>query len=104
MLDHFDQAITTLLIGTNILHLTIATLVTVVVQRQWGMWAVTAGTLVTTVVVFFAGEMLPKSIAKKYAERLAMRTARSPLKARAAASSRRSSGGGMSPTCRRSRF
>lgn len=71
VLDHFDQAITTLLIGTNILHLTIATLVTVAVQRQWGMWAVTAGTLVTTVVVFFAGEMLPKSIAKKYAERLA---------------------------------
>ena len=75
VLDHFDQAITTLLIGTNILHLTIATLVTVAVQRQWGMWAVTAGTLITTVVVFFAGEMLPKSIAKKYAERLAMRTA-----------------------------
>ena len=47
VLDHFDQAITTLLIGTNILHLTIATLVTVAVQRQWGMWAVTAGTLVT---------------------------------------------------------
>ena len=46
VLDHFDQAITTLLIGTNILHLTIATLVTVAVQRQWGMWAVTAGTLV----------------------------------------------------------
>ncbi len=53
VLDHFDQAITTLLIGTNILHLTIATIVTVAVQRQWGMWAVTAGTLVTTVVVFF---------------------------------------------------
>ena len=77
VLDHFDQAITTLLIGTNILHLTIATIVTVAVQRVWGMWAVTAATLVTTVVVFFAGEMLPKSIAKKYAERLAMRTARS---------------------------
>ena len=62
VLDHFDQAITTLLIGTNILHLTIATLVTVAVQRQWGMWAVTAGTLITTVVVFFAGEMLPLSL------------------------------------------
>lgn len=74
MLDHFDQAITTLLIGTNILHLTIATIVTVAVQRVWGMWAVTAATLITTVVVFFAGEMLPKSIAKKYAERLAMAT------------------------------
>ena len=77
VLDPFDQAITTLLIGTNILHLTIATIVTVAVQRVWGMWAVTAATLVTTVVVFFAGEMLPKSIAKKYAERLAMATARS---------------------------
>lgn len=77
VLDHFDQAITTLLIGTNILHLTIATIVTVAVQRVWGMWAVTAATLITTVVVFFAGEMLPKSIAKKYAERLAMATARS---------------------------
>ena len=42
VLDHFDQAITTLLIGTNILHLTIATIVTVAVQRVWGMWAVTA--------------------------------------------------------------
>ena len=50
VLDHFDQAITTLLIGTNILHLTIATLVTVAVQRQWGMWAVTAGTLITTAI------------------------------------------------------
>ena len=75
VLDHFDQAITTLLIGTNILHLTIATLVTVAVQRQWGMWAVTAGTLITTVVVFFAGEMLPKSIAKKYSERLSLAVA-----------------------------
>ena len=36
VLDHFDQAITTLLIGTNILHLTIATLVTVAVQRAVG--------------------------------------------------------------------
>ena len=36
VLDHFDQAITTLLIGTNILHRTIATIVTVAGQRVWG--------------------------------------------------------------------
>ena len=31
-------------------------------------------TIVTTIVVFFAGEMLPKSIAKKYSEPLALAT------------------------------
>ena len=37
--------------------------------------AVTVSTIVTAVVIFFAGEMLPKSIAKKYPERLAKATA-----------------------------
>ena len=36
-LYHFDQAITTLLIGTNILYLTIATIVTVAVHLVWRM-------------------------------------------------------------------
>ena len=75
ILDHFDKAITTILIGTNILHLTTAAYVTVLVTRRWGVSAVTVGTLLTTVVVFFIGEMLPKSIAKKYSERLSMATA-----------------------------
>ena len=39
--------------------------------RRWGLSAVTVSTIVTTLAVFFAGEMLPKSIAKKYPERLA---------------------------------
>ena len=75
ILDHFDKAITTILIGTNIFHLTTAAYVTVLVTRRWGVSAVTVGTLLTTVVVFFIGEMLPKSIAKKYSERLSLATA-----------------------------
>ena len=79
VLDHFDKAITTILIGTNILHLTVAAYVTVLVMRRWPSSgsAVAVGTLVTTVVVFFIGEMLPKSIAKKYSERLSLATANS---------------------------
>lgn len=73
--DDFDRAITTLLIGTNITHLTVAAIVTVLVTRLWGMGAVVWGTVATTIVVFFAGEMLPKSIAKKYSERFALATA-----------------------------
>ena len=75
ILDNFDKAVTTILIGTNIVHLTIASMVTVLVTRRWGISAVTVGTIVTTIAVFFLGEMLPKSIAKRYSERLALATA-----------------------------
>ncbi len=68
VLDNFDRAISTLLICTNIVHIAAATVVTVAVTRKWGLSAVSISTLIMTVVVFFAGEMLPKSFAKKRAE------------------------------------
>ena len=71
ILEEFDSAITTVLIGTNLCHLFLSALVTVEVSRRWGLSFVTVSTVVTTLVVFFAGEMLPKSVAKKYPERLA---------------------------------
>ena len=72
VLENFESAITTLLICTNIVHLLAASLVTVAVTRLWGLKAVTAGTILTTIVVFFAGEMLPKSIAKKRPEQFTL--------------------------------
>jgi len=72
ILDNFEKAISTILVMTNIAHISIATIVTVAVTKKYGLNAVTISTVVTTLVVFFAGEMLPKSIAKRYAERLAM--------------------------------
>lgn len=65
VLSHFEEAVSTLLICTNIVHISVASLVTVCVTRLWGLSAVTAGTLITTAAVFFFGEMLPKSAAKK---------------------------------------
>lgn len=75
VLDNFEKAITTILIGTNIVHIVIAAMVTVFVTHKWGISAVTVSTIITTIMVFFMGEMLPKSIAKKYSERLALATA-----------------------------
>ena len=72
VLDRFDEAISAILIGTNIVHIAAAALVTLAVTRRWGLGAVSVSTLVTTIVVFFAGEMLPKSIAKKRADKLAL--------------------------------
>lgn len=74
ILDDFDKAISTLLICTNIVHIAAASIVTVAVTKRWGLSAVSVSTVVTTIVVFFAGEMLPKSVAKKYSEQLTLAT------------------------------
>ncbi|MBR2281621.1 MAG: HlyC/CorC family transporter [Spirochaetales bacterium] len=73
VLERFDQAITTLLICTNIVHIATASIVTIFVTRRWGLSAVSLSTIITTIVVFFVGEMLPKSIAKKQPEKLILR-------------------------------
>lgn len=70
ILEEFDKAITTLLICTNIFHIATASIVTVYVTRRWGINAVSISTIVTTIAVFFAGEMLPKSIGKKQPQKI----------------------------------
>ena len=75
VLDHFDKAISAILIGTNIAHLTAATLTTLLVNRVWGSRWVALGTVVCTLAVFFAGEMLPKSLGKRYSERCSLAVA-----------------------------
>ena len=70
IIEDFDRAITTLLICTNIFHIATASIVTVYVTRRWGLDAVTVSTIITTVGVFFAAEMLPKSIGKKQPQKI----------------------------------
>ena len=83
VLDNFDKAITTILIGTNITHLAAASYVTLMVTRAFAdrpaavNAAVSVSTVITTIVVFLVGEMLPKSIGKKYSQRISLSTASS---------------------------
>ena len=77
ILDHFDKAITTILIGTNTIHIVVAAMVTVLVTRKWGVSAVTISAIITTLVIFFVSEMLPKSIGKKYSCRFSLALAAS---------------------------
>jgi len=72
VLDHFDQALTTLLIGNNIMHLSCASVATVFAQKMWGSSAVAVMSFVTTFLVFFLSEMIPKSFAKTCNERFAL--------------------------------
>ncbi len=78
VLESFDRAVTTILIGTNITHLGVASIVTVLVIRIWGPGLVSVSTIITTIAVFVLSEMLPKSVTKRYCEPLALATA-SPL-------------------------
>ncbi len=72
VLDNFEDAITTLLICTNIAHIAAAAIVTAAVTRRFGLSAVTASTFIMTLAMFFIGEMLPKSIGKKLCERCSL--------------------------------
>ena len=78
ILDHFDKALTTLLIGTNVTHAGIATLSTVFTYNLFDSieampdYAVTLSTIISTIVVFLIGEMIPKAFAKACNERFAL--------------------------------
>lgn len=70
--NNFDKAITTLLIGNNIMHIACATIATVITTEIFGSAAVALSTVITTVVVFLIAEMLPKSFAKQFADELSI--------------------------------
>ncbi len=70
--NNFDKAITTLLIGNNVMHIAFATIAAVIATRVWGSGAVAIATVITTVVVFLLAEMLPKSFAKEFSDQLSM--------------------------------
>ncbi len=64
VLDNFDEALSVLLIGNNIVNIGCATLSTYIATKTWGLNAVPAATAFTTIVVFIFGEMIPKSFAR----------------------------------------
>jgi len=72
ILDNFDRALTTVLIGNNIMHIACASLTTLFATRLWGRNAVTLSTVVVTLIVFFASEMIPKSFARSRADSFAL--------------------------------
>lgn len=70
--NNFDNAISTILIGNNIVNIASASLATVLFVRLIGENGVGLSTVVTTVVVLIFGEVLPKSIAKEHPEQFAL--------------------------------
>ena len=72
ILDHFNKALSTLLIGNNVMHIGTASIATFLVTKLWGEGYTAYSTLVTTVVVFLVSEMVPKQFAKDRPEQTAL--------------------------------
>lgn len=70
--ERYDKLISTILIGNNIVNITMASLGTILFVRLCGDIGATVSTVVVTVVVLIFGEISPKSIAKDCPERFAM--------------------------------
>ncbi len=70
ILDNFDEALSVLLIGNNIVNIGCATLATAITVHLGAYW-VTVATIVATVVIFIFGEILPKSFARACNEKFA---------------------------------
>ena len=63
ILDNFDEALSVLLIGNNIVNIACATLATAVTAHLGTYW-VTLSTVIATVLIFIFGEILPKCLAR----------------------------------------
>lgn len=68
--NNFDKALTTILIGNNIMHLSCSALATVI-AADWGLPTLVS-TIVTTAIVFLFSEMIPKSFANANSEKVAL--------------------------------
>ena len=87
ILDRFEKALTTLLVGNNLTHIAAASVATLIATRLFAGRGVDVGgvgfamvcTVVSTAVIFLFSEMIPKSFANDRSETLSLATGRSLL-------------------------
>lgn len=74
IIDDYDNMISAILIGNNIVNIASASVATVMFVDAFGDIGATLSTAFTTIVVLIFGEITPKSIAKATPEKFAMTT------------------------------
>ncbi|MBQ3521048.1 MAG: HlyC/CorC family transporter [Firmicutes bacterium] len=66
--EKYDKLLTTILVGNNIVNITMTSVATVLFIELFGAYGATIATVVITVVVLIFGEITPKNIAKEKPE------------------------------------
>ena len=74
--EDYDKALSTILIGNNIVNLSSSSIATVLAVAMFGSSGAAISTIVITIVVLIFGEVLPKSYAKEHSESLALGVAK----------------------------
>lgn len=71
--EKYDKLLTTILIGNNVVNITMSSVATVMFINLFGpAYGATLSTIVITIVVLIFGEITPKNVAKETPERFAM--------------------------------
>ena len=69
LIDHFDEVLSTILVGNNLVNIGTASIATLLCIELLGDTnSVSIATTVTTIVILIVGEITPKSLAKEYPE------------------------------------
>ena len=72
ILDRYPKFLSTVLIGNNIVNISASALMTTIALYTGLPWAVSAGTGILTFVVLLFGEIIPKTWANLYAEKVVL--------------------------------
>lgn len=75
ILDSFDRMLSTILIGNNLVNIALSAEITVLATALFGSAGVAIATGIATLLVLNFGEIMPKSFAKEYSERLVLAVA-----------------------------
>lgn len=70
--DNYDKLLTTILVGNNIVNISLSSVATVFFIKSLGDIGATVSTVVITIIVLIFGEITPKSVAKENAESFAL--------------------------------
>ena len=72
IMDNYERVITTILIGNNIVNLSASALTTIITLKIWGNPYVSLATGILTFLVLIFGEIVPKTIARRKSDELAL--------------------------------
>ncbi len=70
LVENFDKSISSILVGNNIVNIAATSIATVAATSIWKEHGAVIATVAMTVLLLAFGEILPKSLAKTYAEKL----------------------------------
>lgn len=73
--EHYEDSLTAILVGNNIVNIGASSLATVVFTQWVGSAGPAVSTVAMTILVLIFGEVLPKSYAKSHAEKMALSVA-----------------------------